>query len=609
LSPAPDQPQTAGDEPRKLLRGASIFGALTAASRALGLLRDMALTAVLSQTARDAFLLAFSIPNMFRNLFGEGALTNSLVPVYVERIEKSDREGANRLASLVFTALAVGLGLIALVGGLACLGMSLNHPPGPLDKNSLALRLLAIMAPFLPLVCLYAFFMALLTSHRRFAVPGFAPVLLNVAILAGAYLAWKRYGLASTTYEARAAYIIAVAVLVGGTLQLLVELPSAWSAGVRIRPGLGFRDEAFRSVAAAMAPVLIGTGVYQLNTFLNRIFAWTMAPEPAAQSYLALANLLVMAPMGIIAVALATAALPALSSLHARGDKKGFGTTLAGAMRMSLFMLIPVSTVLIVSAEPIINLLYGRGGWQSGETPHMVRVLFWSALALPPTVVTMLAARAFYAMKLPKIPARIAVTSVIINVVLSVLLVRALFTATEAAPGGIFESWLRDTRLAARLGGPREASLWLSGAAGLALASTLSATLQMILTLSALKRQRPELKLGGVAVTALRAAAMCVPTGLFVYWVTKSLPPTGEGFIIVAQRGIAPVLAGIFAYTLVASLLDTAEYREAWRALRGRKKKDNGKDKKNSRDGGGDEDDEDEDDEDEDEDDGREKDK
>jgi len=586
LSPTADKPESGREESRKLLRGAGIFGALTGASRALGLLRDMALTAVLSQTARDAFLLAFSIPNMFRNLFGEGALTNSLVPVYVERIEKSDREGANRLASLVFTALALGLGLLALVGGLACLGASCL--PGMGAKSVLALKLLAVMAPFLPLVCLYAFFMALLTSHRRFAVPGFAPVLLNVAILAGAFLAWRRYGLGSQDFQSQAAFIIAAAVLLGGALQLAIELPSARGAGVRIRPSLGFRDEAFRSVAAAMAPVLIGTGVYQLNTFLNRIFAWTLAPEPAAQSYLALANLLVMAPMGIVAVAMATAALPTLSSLHARGDKKGFGAALSGAMRMSLFMLIPVSAVLIVSAEPIVSLLYGRGGWRPEETPHMVRVVFWSALALPPTVVTMLAARAFYAMKLPKVPARIALVTVAVNVGLSLVFVLW---------GGHSAALLEGTRLAARLGGAREASLWLSGAAGLALASTLSATLQMVLTLSALRRERPDLKLGGVAFTALRAAAMCVPTGIFVHWVIMSLPPTGEGFIIVAQRGIAPVLAGVFAYTLVASLLDTAEYREAWRALRGRKRKsaDTGKGGKKA--GGGEDDDEDDEDE------------
>jgi peptidoglycan biosynthesis protein MviN/MurJ (putative lipid II flippase) len=176
----------------------------------------------------------------------------------------------------------------------------------------------------------------------------------------------------------------------------------------------------------------------------------------------------------------------------------------------------------------------------------------------------MLAARAFYAMKLPRIPARIAVITVITNVALSLLLVGS---------GPVFERLLRGTDLAARLGGSEEASLWFSGAAGLALATALAGVLQMTLMLTALKRQRPELKLAGVGFTAFRAAAMCLPTGIAVYWVAKSLPPAGEGFIIVAQRGIAPVLAGIFAYTLVASLLDTDEYRECWRAIRGRKRK------------------------------------
>jgi len=556
LSAAPEK--THQEEARKLLRGAGVFGLLTAASRVLGLARDMAVVWVLSAAARDAFLFAFNLPMLFRNIFGEGALTNSFVPLYVERIEKQDRQGANRLASLVCTALTGLLGAVAVLGALGCLAVGLLPGTGP--KDALILRLLAIMAPFLPLVCLYAFFLAVLTSHRRFAVPGGAPILLNLAILAGAYLAWRRYGPGA----AGGVVILAGAVLAGGALQLLVELPSAWRAGVRIRPAVDLQEPGFRAVLVSMAPLLIGTGAFQLNTFLNRLFALKLVPGNGPQSWLACSNLLVMAPIGVVAVALSTAALPALSSLHARDDRKGFAATLTGALRMSLFMLIPVSAVLIVAAEPIVKLLYGRGGWQAEETPRMVQVLFWSALSLPATVVTMLAARAFYAMKLPRVPARIAVITVVTNVVLSLLLVRS---------EGVCERVLAGTRLAESLGGPAVAAQWLSGAAGLALATTLAGVLQMILMLGALKRQRPELKLSGAGFTAFRAVAMCVPTGVAVYWVAKSLPPAGEGFIIVAQRGIAPVLAGIFAYTLVASLLDTDEYRECWRAIRGRKRK------------------------------------
>lgn len=578
------------EESRKLLRGAGVFAALTAASRGLGLFRDVAVTAVLSAAARDAFIFAFSLPMMFRNLFGEGALTNSFVPAYVERLEKSDAAGADRLASLVGTALAALLFALAAVGGALCLGA--GFLPGLSKENSLVLKLLGMMAPFMPLVCLYAFFLAILTSHRRFAVPAGAPLLLNAAILAGAFVAWKRFPLGSDA----GVYVLAAAVLVGGVIQLAVELPAARRAGVRVRPALDFKDPAFRGVVAAMAPVLVGTGAFQINTFLNRLFALELVPESGAQSYLALANLLVMAPLGIVAVALSTAALPVLSSLHARGDGKGFNAAFGGAARMSVFLLLPVSMVLVVAGEPVVRMLYERGGWAAEETPRMVRVLFWSALALVPTVVSMLSARAFYAMKRPKIPARIAVITVAVNIALSLLLVRALFTATEAAPGGIFESWLKDTRLAEWLGGPLPANLldeaarvqalhkqaaaaarWFSGAAGLALATAVAGLVQMALLLGALRRERREVELGPVALAALRAAALSVLTGVCVYWVVNSLPPAGEGFIIVAQRGIAPPVAAVFVYSLLASLLDVREYREFWKALRGDKKK---KDKK-----------------------------
>jgi len=278
-----------------------------------------------------------------------------------------------------------------------------------------------------------------------------------------------------------------------------------------------------------------------------------------------------------VAVALSAAALPVLSSLHARGDRAGFGRAFTGAARMSLFMLVPVCAVLVVSGEPVIRLLYERGGWSSAETPRMMQVLFWSALALPPTVVTMLAARACYAMRRPEVPARIAVISVAVNIGLSLLLVRS---------GAVWAKLLAGTDLARWLAGPLPAGAdeplkaqaalaaqWLSGAAGLALATTLAGCAQMTMLLAALKRERPELKLSGLGGSAVRIVGMSVLTGVVIRWVMLSLPPTGEGFIIVAQRGIAPAAAGAFAYTLLASLFDAEEYREFWEMLRGRKKK------------------------------------
>jgi len=557
------------DESRSLLRGAGVFGALTAASRALGLVRTLAVSSLLPPLYRDAFMLAFRIPNMFRNLFGEGALTSSFVPGYVEMVEAGDREGANRLASLVATALAVLLGGIAVLGVLVSVVVRKGVQPS--ENTARVLQLLEVMSPFLPLVCLYAFFIAVLTSHRRFAMPSGAPMLLNLAMLAGAWFAWKNYSGDPGT----GVFVIAWAVVIGGVLQLAVQLPAAWSCGVRLSPVVDLRDEAFRGVLGRMGPVLVGTSAYQVCILVNSLLAVSLCARGSV-SYLTNSNILVMAPVGVVAVAMSAAALPVLSSLHARKDRDGFNTSFLDAARMGVFVLMPVATVLVFNGEPIVRLLFERGGWNWEETPRMTRVLCWAAGGLVPTVLVMLASRAFYAMKKPWVPARIAVITVAVNLVLSFLLVRAgdladsVFGALSLGQGGGASGVLLDPHALREADRP---ALWVSGAPGLALATCSAVWLQAVLLLGALRRERGELRLEPVAWTLLRTAALCALMAVVVNWVRNSLPPQGEGFLVDPQRGIAPVIVGGFAYWLVASLVDAREYRELWAIIRPRRKK------------------------------------
>ncbi len=553
----PDR-KTAEDESRSLLRGAGVFGALTAGSRALGLVRTLAISSLLPAGFRDAFMLAFRIPNMFRNLFGEGALTNSFVPGYVERLEADDKDGANRLASLVATALAI------LLGGLVVLGVLLSvavRKGVELSENTARiLQLLEVMAPFLPLVCLFAFFIAILTSHRRFAVPGGAPALFSLAMLGGALIAWKKYRFEPET----GVFILAGAVLVGGALQLIAQLPTAWRCGVRITPTIDLKDKAFRAVISRMAPVLAGASAYQVCILVNTLLAVGLCARGSV-SYLANSNILVMAPIGVIAVAMSAAALPVLSSLHARKDRAGFAKAFTDAARMGIFLLLPVTAVLMVNGESIIRLLFERGRWSWEETPLMSRVLFWSSAALVPTMLAMLAARAFYAMKKPWVPAKIAFVTVAVNLVLSLLLVRS-----ESIAGSVFRSL--------DVTDPAGAVRWVSGAPGLALATATAISLQAVLLLGALGRECKGLRLSPLAWTLLRTVAITGITAIVIDWVKSSLPAEGEGFLVVFQRAVAPLIAGVFAYWLTASLFEAREYGELWRVIRRKKKKDEDED-------------------------------
>jgi putative peptidoglycan lipid II flippase len=557
-------------ESRSLLRGAGVFGGMTAASRALGLVRTLLISSLLPPLFRDAFMLAFRIPNMFRNLFGEGALTNSFVPGYVERLEAEDREGANRLASLVATALAILLGGIALLGMLV--SAAVRKGIEPTQNTARILQLLEVMAPFLPLVCLYAFFIAVLTSHRKFAVPAGAPMLLNLSMLGGALLAWREYRYDPET----GVFILAGCVVLGGALQLLVQLPTAWRCGVRLTPAINIKDKAFRGVLGRMGPVLVGTSAFQVSVLVNSLLAVAMCAKGSV-SYLSNSNILVMAPIGVVAVAMSAAALPVLSSLHARKDREGFNTAFSDAARMGVFVLMPAAVVLMITGEPIVRMLFERGRWGWQETPQMTRVLFWSAGALVPTVLVMLSSRAFYAMKRPWVPAKIALVAVGVNLVLAVLLVGAHDDASAffkwlgvGEKGGSVGLLLDAHPLVKKADTPAQ---WVSGAPGLALSTCVATWLQAVLLLGALKRARTSLRLESLAWTALRTFALCAITAVVINWVRNSLPPEGEGLIIPLQRGIAPPVLGAFAYWLAASLVDAREYRELWSTIRSKRKR------------------------------------
>jgi peptidoglycan biosynthesis protein MviN/MurJ (putative lipid II flippase) len=400
-------------------------------------------------------------------------------------------------------------------------------------------------------------------------------MLLNLAMLAGAFVAWKRFG----GRPEAGVFVLAGAVVVGGIMQLGVQLPAAWRCGVRLRPGVDFGNEHVRAIGARMLPVLAGTSAYQVCVLVNRLLAKGLCREGAV-SYLTNSNILVMAPIGVIAVAMSAAALPVLSSLHARKDREGFNTAFLDASRMGVFLLMPIAAVLMVCGEPIVRLLFERGNWSEEETPRMAMVLFWAAGALVPTVLVMLASRAFYARKRPWLPAKIALVTVAVNLVLSVLLVNSHDVAESVfgwlggcARGSSWGHLIRWTGVGTP-GAPESAAGWVSGAPGLALATCTAIWLQAVLLLGALRRECRGLKLEPLGWSMLRTFGITAVTALVLNWVKNSLPPDGEGVLIVIQRGIAPPVLGAFAYWLVASLADSREYAELWKTIRRRKKKD-----------------------------------
>jgi len=235
----------------------------------------------------DLFFLAFVVPNLFRRLFGEGALTSAFVPVYTERLEAKDAKGPNGLPLPYLRGNLALLGILVLLGEVVCFAvwMTVSDP----DHRTLA-ELFAIMLPYLALICGAAVLMAVLNSHRRFAIPAAAPMLLNLALIAAVYFfARGRDGHIAVR-------ILAVAVIVGGIVQFALQWPAARAVGFRFRARLDFKDPNFRLVIQRIAPVVIGVGVFQINTLIDQLLAYGMIADDGAVTYLQLGTRLVQLP-------------------------------------------------------------------------------------------------------------------------------------------------------------------------------------------------------------------------------------------------------------------------------------------------------------------------
>lgn len=319
-------------------RSASIVGLAVLASRVLGLVREQVFAAFFGAgVVFDAFVTAFRIPNLFRDLLAEGALSAAFVKTFAQKLEQDGEKKAWRLASLVFTTLALFVSLIVLLGMLAAPWIVAAIAPGFDDeKAALAIRLTRVMFPFLLLVSLAAVAMGVLNARGRFFVPSLAGAFFNVgSLLVGLLAAWllqpdfmAAVVRAVTAGEAiprdgpaaaSAILGMAIGVLAGGTLQVLLQTPSLHRTGFRFHPIFDLKDQGLRQVLRLMGPAVIGTAAVQINVFVNTNFASRL--EDGAVSWLSYAFRFMQFPIGIFGVAIATATLPAIARAAVKSDR------------------------------------------------------------------------------------------------------------------------------------------------------------------------------------------------------------------------------------------------------------------------------------------------
>jgi putative peptidoglycan lipid II flippase len=446
VEPSDRHPESAAiRNPRSIAHSAGIVSIAVMGSRILGLVRELVFAAFFGAGfAMDAFIIAFRIPNLLRDLFAEGALSAAFVTTFSQTITKRGESAAWRLANLVNNGLIVVLSLIVIAGIIFApqlVSLLIEPAKYQADANTanltfdLAVTMTRIMLPFLLMVSLSAVAMGVLNTKDHFGVPASASTMFNVGAIIGglafAYLLAPDYiaavfqgKLGDADGISRAIIGMAIGTLIGGVMQWLIQVPSLHSVGYRWQPILSFRDEDVRQVMRLMAPAIIGSAALQINVFVNTKFASSLGEGPV--SWLSYAFRLIYLPIGIFGVAISTATLPAASRAAALDNLDEFRRTIASSLRLTFLLTIPSAIGLIVLSRPIISLIYERGRFDAFDTEQTAIALLYNAIGLTAYSGVRVLAPAFFALKDARIPMIASLLSIIINYGVATLTVEYL---------------------------------------------------------------------------------------------------------------------------------------------------------------------------------------
>ena len=474
VSASEHRPEVTESDGVRLARSAGLTGAATLTSRILGLVRDQVLAALFGAgNDMDAFIVAFRIPNLVRDLFAEGAMSAAFVPTFTRHLTRHGKRDAWRLGNNVVNALLLLTGVAVLVGIVfarpivTAYAGSYAAVPGKLE---LTIRLTRVMLPFLTMVAIAAAMMGMLNSLHHYFVPALAPAMFNVATIVCAFALvplMPAIGLPRIM-------AIAIAALVGGVGQVAVQWRPLRREGFAYEPYLNWRDPGLRQVLLLMGPGTIGLAATQVNIFVNTLLATSQGT--GAVSWLTYAFRLMYLPIGLFGVSIGTAVLPAVSRHAAIDDVDGVRATVSRGIAMMLMFNIPATFGLLALATPIVRLLFERGHFLPSDTMQTAAALRFYALGLVGYSTVRIASPTFYALRRSRVPVVVSVCTIAVNVILSVALVRvmgfrglALGTSVAALANGLLLAWLLSKALHGIDGGRLAIVLLKTVAAGLAM--------------------------------------------------------------------------------------------------------------------------------------------
>jgi len=411
-----------------LLKAASTVSLLTLASRVTGLARDLLMASMFGANAlTDAFNVAFRIPNLFRRLFAEGAFSQAFVPVLAGHKAQHGEDATRVLIAHVATVLFWALLATCLLGVLGApllvwaLASGLRQTGGGYDAAVLMTRW---MFPYIGFMSLVALSAGVLNTWKRFAVPAITPVLLNVCMIVAAWLGAPQ--LAARGIEP--IYAMAGGVMVGGVLQLALQLPALHR--LRLLPRIGMTwgrvrnalaDPAVRQILRLMAPALLGVGVAQISLMINTQIASYLAP--GSVTWLFYADRLMEFPTALLGVALSVVLTPQLSAAKAAGDAERYSAMLDWGLRIVVLLAVPSAVALLTFAEPLVATLFHHGALQDRDVGQIALALAGYGAGLVGLVAIKVLAPGYYASQDIRTPVRIAIAVLVFTQLLNIVLV------------------------------------------------------------------------------------------------------------------------------------------------------------------------------------------
>jgi putative peptidoglycan lipid II flippase len=510
-----------------VIKGFRQIAVLTTLSRVLGMVRDMTFAYFFGATdLMDGWAVAFKIPNLARRLFGEGAATSSLIPIYSEEYHKN-KEKANRMAFSVVTVVFVLLIGAVLIGeGIIWFYYKFFAVyPG----TRLKLVLSGIMLPYAVLICVAAILSGILNAHRHFAAPAVAPVLLNILIIGSLCLS----GWVLRMNPGTQVFILTVAVLFAGLTQLFIQFPPLWAMGISVRPAWDVGSEGFKKIMFLMGPMVLGLTATQINTLADDLIAlWFSGSAEKGSffhlfgqqiqypmwagsvSHLFYAQRLYQFPLGVFGISLATAIFPIMSSDAARKDLGALCGTVSRGLRCSVFVALPATVGLLLLSVPIVSVIFQRGEFTSHDTRLTAMTLSFYVLGLCGYFGQQVLTRAFYAIQDSRVPAKSAVMAVVANVVMNLTF------------------------------------MWFLGTGGLAASTALSSYLQVVILVVALRRKLGRSILEGLMPAVSKTIVATVFMGASVFITMRLMRGCGNLLMV-----LVAVTVGCGIYILASKLL------------------------------------------------------